>query len=62
MAIKRPSFLKRQKEMKRAARALEKREARRARRLEKPPATPDPQETVKEGEPHEVDADDKAGA
>jgi hypothetical protein len=32
MATKRPSFLKRQKEMKRTARALEKREARRARK------------------------------
>jgi hypothetical protein len=32
MATKRPSFLKRQKEMKRNARALEKREARRARK------------------------------
>jgi hypothetical protein len=31
MATKRPSFLKRQKEQKRAARALEKREARRER-------------------------------
>jgi hypothetical protein len=32
MATKRPSFLKRQKEQKRHARALEKREARRERR------------------------------
>jgi len=32
MSTKRPSFLKRQKEMKRAARAQEKREARRARK------------------------------
>jgi hypothetical protein len=32
MATKRPSFLKRQKEMKRNARALEKREARRGRK------------------------------
>lgn len=32
MAIKRPSFLKRQKEQKRTARALEKREARRGRK------------------------------
>ena len=31
MPTQRPSFLKRQKELKRAARALEKREARRAR-------------------------------
>ncbi len=32
MATKRPSFLKRQKEMKRTAKALEKREARRGRK------------------------------
>ena len=32
MPTKRPSFLKRQKEMKRTARALEKREARRGRK------------------------------
>jgi hypothetical protein len=32
MATKRPSFLKRQKEQKRNARAVEKREARRARK------------------------------
>ncbi len=32
MTTKRPSFLKRQKEMKRNARALEKREARKGRR------------------------------
>jgi hypothetical protein len=32
MATKRPSFLKRQKELKRTARALEKREARRGRK------------------------------
>ena len=32
MATKRPSFLKRQKELKRNERALEKREARKARR------------------------------
>jgi len=32
MATKRPSFLKRQKELKRKARALEKREARRGRK------------------------------
>jgi hypothetical protein len=32
MATKRPSFLKRQKEMKRNARALEKREARKGRK------------------------------
>jgi len=32
MATKRPSFLKRQKELKRNARALEKREARRGRK------------------------------
>ena len=32
MATKRPSFLKRQKEMKRNAKALEKREARRERK------------------------------
>jgi len=32
MVTKRPSFLKRQKELKRAARALEKREARRERK------------------------------
>jgi len=32
MATKRPSFLKRQKELKRTARALEKREARQGRR------------------------------
>jgi hypothetical protein len=32
MATKRPSFLKRQKEMKRTARALEKREARKGRK------------------------------
>lgn len=36
MATKRPSFLKRQKEMKRTARALEKREARRGRKETKP--------------------------
>jgi ribosomal protein S25 len=47
MATKRPSFLKRQKEMKRTARALEKREARKERKgATKPPqedfaATPD---------------------
>ncbi len=34
-ASKRPSFLKRQKEQQRAARALEKREAKRARKLAK---------------------------
>ena len=32
MATKRPSFLKRQKELKRTARALEKREARKGRK------------------------------
>jgi hypothetical protein len=32
MATKRPSFLKRQKELKRTARALEKRDARRGRK------------------------------
>jgi len=32
MATKRPSFLKRQKELKRTARALEKREARKVRK------------------------------
>ncbi len=37
MANKRPSFLKRQKELKRAARAQEKREARRARKESKLP-------------------------
>ncbi len=42
MATKRPSFLKRQKEMKRAARAQEKREVRRARKESKclPPQDP----------------------
>jgi hypothetical protein len=35
MATKRPSFLKRQKEQKRTARALEKREARRGKKLAK---------------------------
>ncbi len=39
MATKRPSFIKRQKEMKRAARAQEKREARRARKESKLPGT-----------------------
>ena len=38
-ASKRPSFLKRQKEQKRADRALEKREARRAKREAKRAAT-----------------------
>jgi hypothetical protein len=35
MATKRPSFLKRQKELKRTARALEKREARKERKVAK---------------------------
>ena len=35
MATKRPSFLKRQKEQKRSARALEKREARRDKKVAK---------------------------
>lgn len=38
-ASKRPSFLKRQKEQQRAARALEKREAKRARKLAKQAGT-----------------------
>jgi len=33
MVVKKPTFLKRQKELKRTARALEKREARRARKV-----------------------------
>jgi hypothetical protein len=47
MATKRPSFLKRQKEMKRNARALEKREARKGRKEARAaernlPTAPDP--------------------
>ena len=53
MATKRPSFLKRQKEQKRVARALEKREARRARRQEQPPAAPDRQEAALERDARE---------
>ena len=52
MATKRPSFLKRQKEQKRNARAMEKREARRDRRQAKstgsaelPAAEPNAEET-----------------
>jgi hypothetical protein len=40
-ASKRPSFLKRQKEQQRAARALEKREAKRARKQAKLTGVPD---------------------
>ena len=40
-ASKRPSFLKRQKEQQRAARALEKREAKRARKQAKLAGVPD---------------------
>lgn len=40
-ASKRPSFLKRQKEQQRAARALEKREAKRARKQAKLTGIPD---------------------
>ena len=46
MATKRPSFLKRQKEQKRNARALEKREARRARK--------EARTTPGEGEPEQT--------
>jgi hypothetical protein len=47
MATKRPSFLKRQKELKRIARAQEKRDVRRGRKETDPPqpfdfASPDP--------------------
>jgi len=58
MATKRPSFLKRQKEQKRNARAIEKREARRVRREAKTTGnTPLPEtgqtvaETVENTEP-----------
>ena len=61
MATKRPSFLKRQKELKRTARALEKREARKvrkeARTAERSLSTaPDPlvEETVQD---HDTDQD-----
>jgi len=40
MATKRPSFLKRQKELKRTARAMEKREARRERKQAKSGGSP----------------------
>jgi hypothetical protein len=40
MATKRPSFLKRQKELKRNARAMEKREARRERKQAKSEGSP----------------------
>ena len=54
MATKRPSFLKRQKEMKRNARALEKREARKERKerkLGEPKILPDPADGLTESDP-----------
>jgi len=56
MATKRPSFLKRQKEQKRNARALEKREARNSRKEAK--ATQGDKSTVPDGFEEETAPDE----
>jgi hypothetical protein len=56
-ASKRPSFLKRQKEQQRAARALEKREAKRARKQAKLTGGPD----VEGPEPLDQETDESEG-
>jgi hypothetical protein len=59
MATKRPSFLKRQKEQKRNAKALEKREARRARKESRTtqPDIPGAPDMLEEGTAENHDTD-----